>query len=310
MVTPANSQGVPASTALESLYIQIIRLLPRNALSQAVGRLSDLELPEPLRAPIYREFARLTGVKLEEAELPLNAYPSVNAFFTRQLKPGLRPISRGPGLLCSPVDAVVSAHGRIEGGQMVQTKGRLYESRDLLGGQHEAAPFEGGHFITLYLSPKDYHRIHSPLDGHIRGHSYNPGHLFPVNGPSVKQVDRLFCVNERVCVYLDAFVDAADAALGVHSSAGVPVALVMVGATCVGRMSLSYDDLVTNVGPPVGERAHFHEGKAIGAGDELGRFNLGSTVILLIGDPAFKFADAVEEGYAIRLGAPLGTCAL
>ncbi len=308
MSTPTDAQGTPAPGALQSLTFQMLHFLPRNALSRAVGRLSDTWLPRSLRPTAYQIFADLSGAKLEEAELPLEEYPSVNAFFTRRLRPGLRPIDDTPRGLVSPADGVVSAMGRIEDGKMMQIKGRMYEARELLGGHHDALPFEDGHYITIYLSPTDYPRVHHPVTGQVRGFTYNPGHLWPVNAAAVHNVDRLFCVNERVCVYVDGFDDGESGGEGLHGYNGVPVASVMVGATCVGRMSLSFDPLVTNTTPgAIRQNVLYADGKPVRGGDEMGMFNLGSTVVLLIGAKELEWAEGIYSGQKVQMGQALCT---
>jgi phosphatidylserine decarboxylase len=295
MARPHGSDGVRAGSAAESIYIQVLRMLPRKALSQAVGRLADTRIPTAFRDGVYSTFAAQFGVDVDEAELPMSSYTSVNAFFTRRLRPGVRPINSDEGCVVSPVDARVSQFGVISGGEMVQAKGRTYQVGDLLQDSVEADRFRGGHYATLYLSPKDYHRIHFPAPGSILGYKYHPGHLWPVNPASVHNVDKLFCVNERVTVFMNAFGD-------------VPMAVILVGATCVGRMSLSFDRLVTNVPGCRAERVRYEGGKAVERGAELGMFHLGSTVIMLIGrDAGFTFDDGLVGGEMIRLGQKLGT---
>lgn len=295
MSRPHASDGLRAGSAAESLYIQLIRMLPRAALSQAVGRLADTRIPEQFRDTVYTIFAEQFGVNVDEAELPMRSYPSVNAFFTRRLRPGIRPIDATAGSVVSPVDARVSQFGVISGGEMVQAKGRTFQVEDLLQDRVEAERFRGGHYATLYLSPKDYHRIHFPAPGALRGYKYHPGHFWPVNAASVNHVDQLFCVNERVTVFMDAF-------------GSTPMAVILVGATCVGRMSLSFDRLITNVPGARAERVRYEGGRDVDRGAELGMFNLGSTVILLVGrDSGFTFDDTLVQGEMVQLGQRIGT---
>lgn len=308
MSMPLDADGVPPATAISSLQLQLTRLLPKNSFSRFVGRLADLPLPESAREFVYGQYAAMTGVNLDEAELPMSAYPSLNAFFTRRLRQGARPIEATTRGVVSPADGLLTTFGEVKDGELLQVKGRSYELRDLLGGHHDAVPFLNGHYATIYLAPGGYHRVHHPVSGHVRGYSYNPGHLFPVNPAAVHGVDRLFCVNERVCVSIDGFVDPQDGALGVHTFHGLPVTVVMVGATCVGRMSLSFCDLVTNQGPSVRQNVHFlnEAEKACEAGDELGTFHLGSSVILLVGDPEFRWDPALRPGQQLRMGQAMG----
>ncbi len=294
MSRPHGSDGVRAGSAAESIYIQVLRMLPRKALSQAVGRLADTRIPPPLRETVYTTFAAQFGVNVDEAELPMSSYTSVNAFFTRRLRPGVRPINSDAGCVVSPVDARLSQFGVISGGEMVQAKGRTFQVGDLLQDPDDADRFRGGHYATLYLSPKDYHRIHFPAPGSIQGYRYHPGHLWPVNAASVNHVDQLFCVNERVTVFMDAFDE-------------VPMAVILVGATCVGRMSLSFDRLLTNVPGCRAERVRYEGGKQVDRGAELGMFHLGSTVVMLIGrDSGFSFDDGLVKGEMMQLGQKLG----
>ncbi len=307
--TPQNAQGEPSNDALTSLYMQMIHLLPRNSLSRFVGSLSDLPLPDAVRGFVYGTFANLVGAQVEEAEYPLEHYGSLNDFFTRRLREGLRPIDNAPRTLVSPVDAKLSQFGRITDGKLVQTKGRYYSLRDLVASEQEAKAFEDGYFMTLYLSPKDYHRVHFAAEGMVRGFAYHPGHLFPVNAPSVNSVDSLFAINERVCVYMDAGAEevAPENQGRASTYADTPLAEILVGATCVGRMTLAFDDLCTNKVDTPSQRVHYAEGRKVERGDELGAFNLGSTVILLIGKDKFVPAEGLEEGQVIRLGQKLGT---
>jgi phosphatidylserine decarboxylase len=298
MPRPHGSDGIRAGGAAESLYIQVIRMLPRNTLSRAVGRLSEIRIPEGLRDDVYGAFAARFGVNVDEAELPMRSYSSVNAFFTRRLRPGVRPIDSSEGSVVSPVDGRLSQFGPISHGELVQTKGRTYTLNDLLEESDQVEKFRGGHYATVYLSPKDYHRIHFPAPGRISGYRYHPGTLFPVNPAAVRHVESLMCVNERVAVFFDAF-------------GAVPMAVVLVGATCVGRMTLSFDQLVTNVGTSRSERVYYEDGRAVDRGAELGMFNLGSTIILLVGrDSGFSFEEGLSEGDVLRLGQKIGAMSL
>jgi phosphatidylserine decarboxylase len=272
---------------LERLAVAAVSWPP---LSRLTGRLSDLRLPRPVLAPAIRLYARAFGADLSEAALPPEAYPSFNAFFTRRLRVGARPIAGGEGVVVSPSDSRLLAIGPVPpDGLLEQVKGSRYSIEALLGSAEDAAPFRGGVHATLYLSPAMYHRVHSPVDGRIHAFRYVPGHLFPVNAAGVRSIPGLFTRNERVALFLD-------------TEAHGPVAVVLVGAANVGRMSLAFTGLVTNGGRP-GGRTILAEPAAVGRGDEIGAFNLGSTVVLLLGDPAL--VPSVAAGDLVRMGQAL-----
>jgi phosphatidylserine decarboxylase len=262
----------------------------RPRLSRVAGWLSDLRLPTAVLGPAIRAYARLYGVDLAEAERPPEAYPTFNAFFTRRLRAGARPVAAGEGVVVSPSDSRLSAIGPVPpDGRLEQVKGSSYSIEALLGCAEDGARFRQGAHATLYLSPAMYHRVHSPVDGRVVAWRYVPGRLFPVNGAGVRSVPGLFTRNERVVVLLD-------------TEDHGPVAVVLVGAANVGRMSLAFADLVTNRGRP-GERAVPAEPVALKRGDEIGAFNLGSTVVLLLADPGL--APAAAAGDLVRVGQAL-----
>ena len=305
MTTPVSADGEPAGSIAESVFIQLVRLLPRNAFSRMVGRLSDIRIPEVWRNQVFGTFAQYVGANLDETELPMRSHSTLNSFFTRRLRPGIRPIDATFRGLVSPVDGAIAQFGPIADGRMVQAKGRTFALQDLLEDPRDADAFVGGHYITIYLSPKDYHRIHFPAPGRLLGYRYHPGHLFPVNGAAVRNIDNLFCVNERVTVFLDAF---SDPGVGANQWMGTPVAVVLVGATNVGRITLSFDDLVTNRPGARSQRTHYHDPRSADRGAELGVFNLGSTVIVLVGGGGFNFDSNICCG-PIKLGQRLGVSA-
>jgi phosphatidylserine decarboxylase len=261
-----------------------------------VARLADLRVPGPLLRPLLRAYVRAYDVDLAEAAEPLAAYPTFNAFFTRRLRAGVRPIAGGPGIVVSPCDSRLQSFGHVPpDSRLDQIKGRSYAVADLLGDRDQAAAFTGGVHATLYLSPSMYHRVHVPVDGRITGWRYLPGRLYPVNAMAVRNVEGLFTVNERVAVTIDAVTIDAD---GVG-----PVVVVLVGATNVGRMTLPFAGFVTNIGgPPLSVR--LERPLPVRRGDELGAFNLGSTVVLLAADGQFQPA-GVREGDLVRMGQAL-----
>jgi phosphatidylserine decarboxylase len=261
-------------------------------LSRLTGRLADLRLPRAILVPAIRAYARAFQADLAEAALPPDAYASFNAFFTRRLREGARPIATGPGVVVSPSDSRLRAIGPVPlDGRLEQVKGSSYSIDALLGSAEDATPFRRGVHATLYLSPAMYHRVHSPVDGRVRAWRHVPGRLFPVNAAGIRVVPGLFTRNERVAVFLD-------------TEAHGPVAVVLVGAANVGRMSLAFADLVTNLpGGPAPGRVVPPGPVPLRRGDDLGVFNLGSTVVLLLADPAL--VPAASPGDLVRVGQAL-----
>ncbi len=272
----------------DSLQLLALNVLPQRALSRTVGRLA--------RSPASRVaipwYANHFKIDLDQAEKPLEQYQTLVEFFTRRLKQGLRPIAPGAGVVVSPVDGRVSASGKITRGRLWQVKGREYSLLDLVGGDREAAErYLDGEFVTIYLSPQDYHRIHVPLGGRIVSATYVPGALFPVNPFAVRNVSNLFARNERLITYLE-------------TSAGL-VGLVKVGATIVGSVRVVYGDFTTNVagGRPYSKDIDFP--RRLAKGDEIGRFEFGSTVILLFEKGRVKL-DRFQTDQVVKLGEAIG----
>ncbi len=281
---------------IADLTVRALRRVPKNTLSRAFGVLSEIEFPEPFQVVVNQSFVALTGVDPAEAERGPEHYSSLNAYFTRRLRPELRPIEvdKGSrGVMTSPVDGTLGAMGTIEEGTLFQAKGRQYQLLDLVDSAEEAVRFDGGSYATIYLSPRDYHRIHSPVTGEVRQISYIPGHLFPVNPFAVRNIDDLFAVNERLITYLET------QRLG-------RVAVIKVGATCVGRIGLTYDPMTTN--GRFRRRRDFEPRSAVKLqhGEELAVFNLGSTVIVLVEEPAFDLHRRLQVGETLRMGEALG----
>jgi phosphatidylserine decarboxylase len=267
-------------------------LLPKGLLTRAVGRGAAAERGAATTR-VIRWFVRRYGVDMSEAAEPdIAAYGSFNDFFTRALKPGARPLAAAD-LVC-PVDGSISQFGRIRGDQIFQAKGHDYSTRALLGGDAAlAAQFDDGHFATLYLSPRDYHRIHMPCAGRLRRMIHVPGALFSVNPATARGVPGLFARNERVvCVF---------------EGAGGPFVLVLVGATIVGSMATVWHGVVN---PPRPGRLRewrydTNDGQApveLAQGAEMGRFLLGSTVVLLFPSGGLQFNPGWMPGGAIRMG--------
>ncbi|SHM41920.1 phosphatidylserine decarboxylase [Rhizobacter sp. OV335] len=263
-------------------------LLPKQALTLLAGRIASARAGSSTTR-LIRWFVKRYGVDMAEAADPdIAAYPSFNEFFTRALKPGARPIAQAD-LIC-PVDGAISQFGRIERDQIFQAKGHRYSTTAMVGGDAALAKqFDDGHFATLYLSPRDYHRIHMPCDGRLRRMIHVPGALFSVNPTTARGVPGLFARNERVvCVF--------DGPRG-------PFVLALVGATIVGSMSTVWHGVVN---PPraglLREWRYDDAPVTLKQGDEMGRFLLGSTVVMLFPAGPLAFNPAWEAGRAIRLG--------
>lgn len=266
-------------------------LLPKQALTSFAGWVAGKERGA-VTTWIVNRFVRKYGVNMDEAlNSDTASYASFNDFFTRPLKPGARPIA--DALLVSPVDGAISQFGAIEDGQIFQAKGHNYSATALVGGDAQlAATFAHGSFATLYLSPRDYHRIHMPCDGRLVRMIYVPGELFSVNPTTARGVPGLFARNERVvCVF--------------ESERG-PFVLVLVGATIVGSMATVWHGVVN---PPrsgkVREWTYADQRIELKKGEEMGRFLLGSTVVMLFPAPRLDFNPAWAPGGPIRLGEPM-----
>jgi len=270
-----------------------MRLLPKNALSRLVGHATAMDFPPWFLAPAIRAFGRRYGVDFSECAPP-ESYRSFGEFFARPLRPGLRPIAPGDEVVVSPVDATVSEVGLTAGGRLVQAKGIDYSLAALLGDDAAARRLEGGSFATLYLSPRDYHRIHFPLAGRITGWRYLPGMLWPVNPASVRTVPGLFSVNERLVTLLET-------ALGL-------AAVVAVGATVVGRVRAAWDPAVpcTNQQDARPVRGDYPAPIAVEKGATLGAFEMGSTVILAFEPGRVRLDPALAAGRTVRVGRPIG----
>ena len=263
-------------------------LLPKQALTAVAGALAQSRGGKVTTA-VIRRFIRRYGVVMAEAADPNpEHYATFNAFFTRALKPGARPFSDA-AWLC-PVDGTISQFGAIDGGRIFQAKGHDYTATALVGGDAQlAAQFHGGHFATLYLSPKDYHRIHMPIAGRLRRMIHVPGDLFSVNPTTARGVPGLFARNERVvCVF--------DGEPG-------PWVLVLVGATIVGSMATVWHGVVNPPRPGrLREWTYDEQAVELARGDEMGRFLQGSTVVLLFPPGPLRFNPGWKPGQAIRMG--------
>ncbi len=258
--------------------------------SALVGLTARRRLPVPLRNAAYRAFARAVGADLAQAELDLRAYASLGDLFARRLRPGMRPIDGELGSIIAPCDGVLAARGTAIDGALIQAKGKTYQLDELLVDRELAARLTGGEYATIYLSPRDYHRVHTPVDGRLVRYDYIPGALWPVNPVVASRRDRLLARNERVVITIDA------GRLG-------RVAVVMVGAAGVGNIALEYaPESVT--WRAQGERRRIELDHEVSRGDELGAFRLGSTVVMVFEPGTVKLAG--EVGQAMRFGERVG----
>ena len=263
-------------------------VLPKKALTQLAGSLASLR-GGAATTRFIRWFVGRYGVNMSEAANPdIASYPTFNEFFSRPLKPGARPLANAD--LISPVDGAISQFGPIRKDQIFQAKGHDYSTTTLVGGDAQlAARFDDGHFATLYLSPKDYHRIHMPCDGKLTRMIYVPGDLFSVNPATARGVPGLFARNERVvCVF---------------ETARGPFVLTLVGATIVGSMATVWHGVVN---PPrsgqVREWRYDDQDIRFKQGDEMGRFLLGSTVVMLFPKGPLSFNPTWAAAKPIRMG--------
>lgn len=266
--------------------------LPHHLLSRLVGRFAESRLPW-LKNLLIEQFIRIYGVDMDQAREPdPRAYGCFNEFFTRAMRDDARPIGEG---MVSPADGFMSQFGRIEHGTLIQAKGQGYSLTSLLGGDaHRAAPFRQGSFATVYLSPKDYHRVHMPLTGTLREMVYVPGRLFSVNLATAGHVPGLFARNERlVCIF--------DTEFG-------PMAMVLVGAMIVAAIETVWAGQITPLSGQV-QTTRFNEPIELAKGVEMGRFKLGSTVILCFANPVDFRDDLGIDNSMVSIGQSLGSLA-
>ncbi|MCL4316460.1 MAG: archaetidylserine decarboxylase [Gammaproteobacteria bacterium] len=269
-------------------------LVPQHALSRLMYALTRCRL-RVWKDWQIRWFIRRYGVDMSVAAQPdPRAYENFNSFFTRALKPDARPVVSGAHDIACPVDGTVSQIGAIQDGGIFQAKGHTFGLKDLLGGSAmRAAPFQNGQFATLYLSPRDYHRIHMPLSGRLREMVYVPGKLFSVNVRTTSVVPNLFARNERVIALFD-------------TEAG-PMALVLVGALFVAGIETVWSGAVT---PPFGETIrqwnYQNDNIRLERGAEMGRFNMGSTVIVLFGPGRSAWRPGLRADMTVQMGELMG----
>jgi len=270
-------------------------VLPHHALSRMMSLLTHCE-NKTWKNLFIEQVIRHYGVNMAEAlEQDINAYKSFNHFFTRELQPGARPICDAPNGIACPADGAVSQAGAITEGNIFQAKGKSFTAVDLLGGDEERAkPFNNGVFTTIYLSPKDYHRMHMPLTGTLREMVHIPGRLFSVNSATTNAVPGLFARNERVCCLFD-------------TDAG-PMALVLVGAIFVSSIETVWHGVVTPpTAPSIYNWQYQNNAPTLKKGQEMGRFNMGSTIIVLFGNGKAQWDAELKADKIVKLGERIGT---
>ncbi|KZN31566.1 phosphatidylserine decarboxylase [Pseudoalteromonas luteoviolacea CPMOR-2] len=285
---------------LDKIKIALQYALPKHAVSRLVGKLAAAQAGA-LTTQLIKLFIKQYKIDMSEAlyEDPAH-YKTFNEFFTRPLKPGIRPLASEAHILAHPVDGAISQLGDVIDGQIIQAKGHDYSLQTLLGGsEQDVAPYDGGKFATIYLAPKDYHRIHMPVDGVLRKMIYVPGDLFSVNPLTAQNVPNLFARNERVVAIFDTEIG--------------PLSMVLVGATIVASIETIWAGTVT---PPAGKDIFSWNYPAEGdnavklkKGEEMGRFKLGSTVILAWGADKADFLADQQPETVTRMGTPFATIA-
>lgn len=278
---------------MQSILLFLLnRIIPARLFSRLIGHLARTKWPSFLLHPAMRLYASHFKVNLSEAEKPLEEYVSFTDFFTRHLKEGARTIAEGERTIISPVDGAVYASGRIEEDTVFVAKGYPYTLSELLDDAEAAKNFRNGSFITIYLSPRDYHRLHTPIAGKVHQFRYLPGKLLPVNPPSVEAFPKLFAQNERLTTYIE-------------SEYAGNIAYIKVGATNVGRISLSYREFFTNRWDfPKAETFPVEPPAQLETAGEIGVFEMGSTVIMLF-EPNVQLLD-LEEHQPVQLGQKIG----
>ncbi|MGB1838313.1 MAG: archaetidylserine decarboxylase [Marinobacter adhaerens] len=282
----------------DKLFVLSQYITPQLGVSNLAGRLADNDRSPALKNRVIKWFIGRYGVDMSEAAEPNpEAYATFNDFFTRELKPGIRPLADGEKTLVSPVDGAISQLGQVTGDRVFQAKGQSFSLSELLGGEEATtAPFADGEFSTIYLSPKDYHRIHMPMAGTLRQMIHVPGQLFSVNPVTAENVPNLFARNERVVCIFD--------------TASGPMALVLVGAMIVGSVETRWAGVVVPGSRQVtSTRYEGEQAISFDKGEEMGRFRLGSTVIMVMPKGSVSWNSDQVAGKTVRMGEAFGALA-
>jgi len=268
------------------MFLFLNRFLFSSRLSKITGKAAEKKLPGCLLKPLIYIYSNIYGINLAEAVIPETGFTTFNHFFTRNLTLGARHIDKSPNIISSPADGKVVSLGKIMDNRLFQIKGMDYSIQELLGNEEETLYFKDGHFITIYLAPSDYHRLHCPLDGEIYKAKVIPGKLYPVNSYGINRIKSLFCKNERLITFIN--------------TTFTKIAYIKVGAFNVGSISVNYDkNLRTNTNKKIVKRK-YHPPIHIKKGAPLGKFNLGSTVILIFQKDSIEFL--VKLGAKVQVG--------
>ncbi len=286
MTEPHSKVGKDFPIAYYFLY-----LLPKNSFSRLCGIIAELHIPQLLLQPLIQSFIWIFKVDMSDALEPVTTYPTFNAFFTRRLKPEKRPIPMETNILISPVDGTIGQFGTIQDGHMIQAKGLDYTVADLLDDSARAREYIGGEYITIYLAPYNYHRIHSPVSGQIQHCAYIPGQLWTVSPLGVNNVHNLFPRNERIVSY-------------VQTTQGECV-VIKVGATVVGKVKVPYHSIETNCLKGQRTGVTLQHPYALSRGDEIGVFELGSTVICCFKPGQVRW-NGISIGQSVKMGEAIG----
>lgn len=277
-----------------SPFVLSQHLAPQHLLSRSVGLVAESRTPA-IRDPLIQWFIKRYGVDMSEAAEPdPGAYPTFNDFFTRALKPGARPIAGDDSTVVAPADGVISQRGQIRRGRIFQAKGQSFSLAELTAEpENRLSEFEGGAFSTIYLSPKDYHRVHMPLTGTLEKMTFIPGRLFSVNPTTTEQVPRLFARNERIVAWF-------------HTTMG-PMAVALVGAMIVASIETVWAGRVAPAGNRLTMESYNQPGRnlTIERGEEMGRFRLGSTVILALPRDTIRWREDPGPGAMVSMGQAL-----
>lgn len=267
----------------------LLIILPKRFISSIMGYIANFPFPAFIMKNIILIYSKLLNVNLDEAEHPVSYFKTLNQFFIRTLKEGARPIDENPKSICSPVDGTVMDAGPIVNDKMIQVKGIEFSVLDLIQEEKYKHEFLDGQYIIIYLSPKDYHRIHSPFDGNLVYCEYNRGYLYPVNSMGLNHIPGLFSINERETSFI-------------QTTMGI-IAMVKVAAINVGKIKCTYPVPWTD--KTLKEKSYWTSplnSLPIKKGEEMARFELGSTVILCFPKNKIQFRDNIKKNTSLRLG--------